>query len=334
MRFADPLFLLLLPVAALYLWAQWPRRGRMPRGYIAVPSLASFQGTPPDWRTRWLALSPSLRTLALALIVLALARPQGADDVRDVKIRGRNIMITLDISSSMKAGDFPPGNRLDASKRVLSRFVTARGSDLIGLVVFGGQAFTQAPLTNDVGVLKDLLGRVDIGLLPDGTAIGTALVMSENHIKELPRRSSVIVLITDGANNTGTPDPLVAAAAARALGIRIYTIGVSSYDTAAARIRGTQSTGGRSAGPTAVLTTSDERVLRSIAKATDGRYYRATDPASLARITTEIDRLEKTELRLRDVRSYRELYVFFLLPALALLVLELVLRVTRLRTLP
>ena len=333
MRFADPLWLLLLLPTAGYVWWRG-RTKRRPSSYIAVPSLASFGGLPPDRRTRWLKLPAALRAGSVALLILALARPQRADEVRDVRTRGRNIILTLDISSSMKAADFPPGNRLDAAKRVLAGFVGARGRDLIGLVIFAGQAFTQAPLTNDREVLLDLLDRVDIGLLPDGTAIGTALAMSENHVKDLPRQSSVIVLITDGANNTGTPDPLTAAAAARALGTRIYAIGVSSYDTAAARIRGTQSSEGRSGGVAERLSSTDEQTLRTMATATGGQYFRAADPRALSRVTKEIDRLEQTELRLREVRSYRELYPLLLVPALLLLAAELLLRSTRLRTLP
>jgi len=336
MRFADPFVLALLPLLVSYLWLKRSRTGRAPHTYVAFPSLSLLDDAGGGRRAQWTALPPALRAASATLLIVALARPQGAVDVRDVRLRGRNIVLALDISSSMKAVDFRPGNRLEVSKRVLADFVRARQGDFLGLVVFASRAFTQVPLTNDTRVLNEMLGCVDIGLLPDGTAIGTALAMSANHLKGLPRASSAIVLITDGGNNTGSPDPLTAADIAGALGIRIYTIGVSSHDSAAAAIRKTaQAIPGRSyAEVPSTLSARDEDVLRRIASITGGRYYRATDPGVLAGVMTDIDRLEKTELHLREVRSYREYYAFLLLPALLVLGLDLALGATWLRTLP
>jgi Ca-activated chloride channel homolog len=330
-RFADPTALLLLALVPAYLWLAWPRRGRGPRDHLSFPALALL-GSTRGARARWANLPIALRAGALVLLALALARPQGEGELHEDRLRGRNIVLTLDISSSMKALDFSAGNRLDVSKQMLANFIGAREDDFLGLVVFASRAFTQAPLTNNRAVLFDLLDRVDIGMLPDGTAIGTALAMSENQLKDLPRRSGVIVLITDGGNNTGYPDPLTAAQAARALGIRIYTIGVSSGGPAKTDLYRT----GRPAtmeAPSA-LSHRDESILQRIASISGGRYYRVTDRRVLAGVLGEIDRLEKTELRLRDVRSYREHFALLLVPALVLLTAELALRVGWLRTLP
>ncbi len=228
MQFADPWAFVLLVVVAADAMRAWPRRDRVPAAHLGFPGVSFLAGEPAAGRVRWLRLPPAMRTLALALLVVALARPR-ADGLRhDTPVRGRNIVLTLDISSSMKALDFRTGNRIEVAKRVLGDFVARRRGDFLGLVVFAGRAFTQAPLTTDADVVLELLHRADIGLLPDGTAIGTALAMSESHLEDLPRESGVIVLLTDGGNNTGYPDPLAAAEAARALGIRIYAIGVSS----------------------------------------------------------------------------------------------------------
>jgi Ca-activated chloride channel family protein len=266
----------------------------------------------------------------LTLLLLALARPQQPHDVQEIHSKSRNIMVALDISSSMKATDFKPGNRLEVARGVLAEFTRRRQGDLIGLVIFAGRSFLQAPLTPDTDLLGEMLDRVDIGLLPDGTAIGTALALALGQLKELPAKASAIVLITDGANNTGKPTPYVAAEAARALGVRIHTIGVSAPD----------STGiddgfiWREGRTPDRLTSSDEAVLRRIADRSGGRYFRATDPQALERIMTEIDPLERTDVRISETRDYRELFPWVLIPALLLLAGELWLRATRLRTLP
>lgn len=336
MRFADPLFLVLLPILAGYIWFARSRTERSLAAYIAFPPLSLLDQDSGGRRVQWSALLPGLRVASAALLIVALARPQGVYEAQDVRLHGRNIVVALDISSSMKAVDFRPGNRLEVAKHVLADFVRARQGDFVGLVVFASRALTQVPLTNDTHVVNEMLDRVDIGLLPDGTAIGTALAMSANHLKNFRRGSSAIVLITDGGNNTGSPDPLVAADIAHALGLRVYTIGVSSQDSTAAAIRSTvQATPGRPyAEVPSTLSARDEDVLRRIASRTGGRYYRATDPAALTGVMTSIDQLEKTELHLREVRGYHEYFAYLLLPALLLLALHLALRATWLRTLP
>jgi Ca-activated chloride channel homolog len=330
MRFADPLFLLLLawPLGEAIL--SWARRRQVPWDHLGFPALRFLGNTPPSPRARLRPLLKVLRVLGLVFLVLALARPQLPHDVRDVRLRSRNIMVALDISSSMKAGDFQPGNRLEVARRVLADFVQQRDGDLIGLVTFAGRTFLQAPLTPDTELLGETIQRVDIGMLPDGTAIGTAIAMSLNQLKDMPPSASVIVLITDGANNTGQPSPFVAAEAARSLGIRIHSIGLSTSDTTQAD-RNLIWRWGRTP---ARLTRWDEAVLTRISSRTGGQFYRATDPEALRQIMREIDPLERQEVRIHQMRDYQELYLFALVPALLLLGLEVGLSLTWLRTLP
>jgi Ca-activated chloride channel family protein len=330
MRFADPLLLLLLVLPLGYGILAWIRRRRVPPEHLAFPALPFLIGAASSRRARWRTILPVLRLLGLALLIVALARPQMTSHVREIRLRSRNIMVALDISSSMKAGDFQPGNRLEVARRVLADFIEQREGDLIGLVTFAGRTFLQAPLTPDTEVLGRTIERVDIGMLPDGTAIGTAIAMSLNQLKDLPAKASVVVLITDGANNTGQPTPFAAAEAARSLGIRIHSIGLSSADTSAAD-RNLIWRWGRTP---ARLTRWDEAVLTRISARTGGQYYRATDPEALRRIMEEIDPLERQDVRVRELRDYRELYLVFLLPGLLLLALDLGLGVTWLRALP
>jgi Ca-activated chloride channel homolog len=330
MRFADPGFLPLLALPVAYAFRHWQARRRVPAQRFALPSLGFIADQPVTGRARWRPVLAVLRTLSLSLLVFALARPQVPRDVREIRLRSRNIMLALDISSSMKAGDFRPGNRLAVARRVVGDFVQRRQGDLVGLVLFAGRAFLQAPLTPDVELLRGTLSRVDIGLLPDGTAIGTALALSLNQLKDLPVKASTIVLITDGANNTGRPTPLVAAEAARTLGIRIQAIGLSTADTMSVPLNGVWRVGKT----VPRLTTRDEAALQRMAERTGGRFYRANDPQALNRIMEQIDQAERIDVRVGETREYRELYSWFLAPALLLLVLEMTLGATWLRVLP
>jgi Ca-activated chloride channel homolog len=330
MRFADPLLLGLLIVPVSYAFLGWRRRRRAPTKRFALPSLGLIAGDRVEGRARWRPLLAVLHAGGMALLVLALARPQIPRDIREIRLRSRNIMLALDISSSMKAGDFQPGNRLSVARRVVTDFVHRRQGDLVGLVLFAGRALLQAPLTPDVALLQKILGRVDIGMLPDGTAIGTAIALSLNQLKNLPVKASTIVLITDGANNTGQPTPLVAAEAARTLGIRIQAIGLSSADTTSVALNGVWRVGNTAAR----LTNRDELALQRIAERTGGRYYRATDPEALDEIMKQIDQSERVDVHVGETRDYRELYPFFLGPALLLLILEVGLGTTWLRSLP
>jgi Ca-activated chloride channel homolog len=330
MRFADPAFLtlLLLPLAFALAW--WARRRRAPDQRLILPNLQFLSEAPLDFKARAVRLLPALRLIGLALTIVALARPQMPRDVREIRLRSRNIVLALDISSSMKAGDFQPGNRLAVARRVVTEFIQKRQGDLVGLVLFAGRAFLQAPLTPDLHLLEATVKRVDIGMLPDGTAIGTALALSLSQLKDLPAKASTIVLITDGANNTGKPTPLVAAEAARALGVRVQTVGLSTRDTSSVALNGVWRVGSR----TPRLTGRDEAALQRMAERTGGHYYRATDPEALHGIMGQIDRLERSEVHVGEIRDFRELYPVFLLPALLLLILEMGLRSTWLRSLP
>lgn len=330
MRFADPLLLLFLIIPLGYAAHGWMQRRRVPSQYIGFPALQFMTDEPPSRRARLRPFLGVLRVSGIALLIIGLARPQLPHDLREIKLRSRNIMVALDISSSMKAGDFQPGNRLEVARRVLNEFVQKREGDLIGLVIFAGRTFLQAPLTPDVDLLGETIGRVDIGMLPDGTAIGTALAMSLNQLKDLPPKASVIVLITDGANNTGKPSPFAAAEAARSLGIRIHAIGLSTADTSQAD-RDLIWRWGRAP---ARLTRSDEAVLTRISSRTGGQFYRATDPEALRRIMGEIDPLERQDVLIHETRDYEELYRFALIPGLLLLGLELAASMTWLRTVP
>jgi Ca-activated chloride channel family protein len=333
MRFATPLAFLLVAPVLVELWWRWPTRGRAPRTRIGFPALPFLGDGPAQGRARWMWIPRILWTAGLLLLVCALARPQSPGDIRDAHLRGRNIMLVLDISSSMKAPDFKTGDRLTVAKRTLERFIPSRAHDFIGLVVFAGQAFRQAPLTTDADAVLGLLARADIGLLPDGTAIGTALALAESQLADRPKGTGVIVLITDGGNNAGVPDPLTSAAAARALGIRVYTIGVSA---AAGATPPPPAAGQRPATMEApsVLTTREEALLRRIASTTGGRYYRATEDTVLVSAMADIDRVERSELHLTEVVNYREHYALALVPALLCLTLALALQATWLRTLP
>jgi Ca-activated chloride channel homolog len=330
MRFADPLLLLFLILPLGSGLHAWLRRRQAPARYVGFPPFSLLAAEPPGPRVRWRRLPAALRVAGLVLLIVAWARPQLPHDVREIRLRSRNIMVALDISSSMKAADFQPGNRLEVARAVLEQFVQQRKGDLIGLVTFAGRTFLQAPLTPDTDLLGETIARVDIGMLPDGTAIGTALAMSLNQLKDLPAEASVIVLITDGANNTGKPTPFAAAEAARSLGIRIHTIGLSTADTSQ-RDRNLIWRWGREP---ARLSRSDEVVLTRIASRTGGQFFRATDPDALRRIMGEIDPLERQDVPIRETRDYEELFHLALIPGLLLLMLELGISTTWLRSVP
>jgi Ca-activated chloride channel family protein len=329
MRFADPWLLILLAVP-LALAVRLLLRGRLPAERIGFPVLGFLAAEPPTPRARWRLLPDVARLAALALLVTALARPQLPHEVREVRSKSRNLMLALDISSSMKATDFKPGNRLEVARQVLGDFARRRQGDLLGLVIFAGRSFLQAPLTPDTELLGEMLRRVEIGQLPDGTGIGTALALCLSQLKDLPNRASAIVLITDGANNTGSPGPFVAAEAARAIGVRIHTIGVSAPDTTGFD-DGFIWRQGRTPDR---LTSSDERVLRRIAARSGGEYFRATDPEALEGIMEKLDPLERQEVKINETRDYRELFPWLLAPGLLLLAGAMALRAGRLRTLP
>jgi len=330
MRFASPLFLVLLMAPAWLLWRRWRGRRAVPEHRIAFPALRFARAGNRTLRARWHRLPALLGLVGLVILITALARPQIPGDSEPTRVKSRNLILALDISSSMKAADFQPGNRLAVARNTLREFIKRRDGDLMGLVIFAGRAFLQAPLTTDVNVLDRLAEQVDIGNLPDGTAIGTAITLSLNQLKNLPRNACAIILITDGANNAGEISPVQAAEAAKALGVRIHTIGLSSADTFSVALNGVWTV----RNVNARLSGRDEAVLKDIATRTGGQFYKATDPNLLAEVLKEIDPLERIPVDVRETREWHELFPSMVGTGIALLLLEMLLSVTWIRPLP
>ena len=328
MSFASPWVLLLLTIPLLRDCIRW-RGGRSPG--TALPYAAPGVGSlPRTARQRWAHLPRWLEALGLGLVVLALARPQWNAGSEEVRLRSRNLVVALDISSSMKATDFQPGNRLEVARTVLREFVRRREGDLVGLVIFSGKAFLQAPLTSDVELVGRMLDQTELGQLPDGTAIGTALAVALNQIKQLPATSSAVVLITDGANNTGEPTLPQATEMARALGVRVHAIGLTAADTISYELNSVWSVRTKASR----LSKQDEDRLTQVASRTGGVFARASDPAALDSVMQAIDPLERREVPVREIRDRRELFPLALALGLLALVLQSVLAATWLRTGP
>jgi len=328
-RFAAPWILTLAPVVLVATWFL-ARRRRRGDARLALPaaSLKLRIGTSP-WQLLDLAM-PWLRGLVLLLVLVALARPQAGTRLESISTHGVDIVMALDVSSSMKAEDFP-GNRLAEAKRVVERFIAGRPTDRIGLVIFAGLAVTRCPLTLDHQMLLQFMEEVDFAPEDqDGTALGMGLASAVNRLRKSDARSKVVVLVTDGRNNRGQIGPQAAADAARAIGIRVYAVGVGTEGEAPVPIdRGPL--GRRYVMQRVDL---DEPLLREMAQQTDGRYFRATDAEGLAAVFETIDALEQTEIESRVRLLHTELFHYALLPALALLGLERLLLGTRLRRIP
>ena len=321
--------LLLVPV--LLAWAWRERRSRAALRFSAAHVLAR-QGR--GVRTYLLPLLPVLRALAVAAAVVALARPQSRDArVRDSSVEGIDIVVALDLSTSMEAGDFRPQNRLHVAKEVLSEFITNRVNDRIGLVVFAGAAYTQAPLTLDYGVLKMIVSQLRTRILEDGTAIGDALATSLNRLRDSDAKSRVVVLITDGDNNAGKISPVDAANMARSLKIPVYTILVGKGGKVPFP-QGTDLFGNTVWRETEIPINPE--LLQDIASITGGEYYRATDPEGLKQgLQKVLDSLERSKLMEGGASAnYREDYHSYLLLAFGLAALELLLRASILRVFP
>ncbi|MEQ1856668.1 MAG: VWA domain-containing protein [Longimicrobiales bacterium] len=327
-RFEDPWALLLLAlIPAAYLVRrriEAHRSGTL--RYSAVDSvLAAGAG-----KGRWAYRMPGvLRVLALAALVVALARPQTGITSESMTTEGIDIVLALDISSSMLAEDLTP-NRLEAAKTVATDFVAGRRNDRIGLVAFAGDAFTQAPLTLDYGVISTLLTELQSGMIADGTAVGMGLATAVKRLQASNAASKVVILLTDGRSNVGEIGPVTAGQMAQALGIRVYTIGAGARGTA--RIPVDDPLRGRVYAT--VQVDVDEETLRTIAETTGGRYFRATDSESLAAIWQEIDQLERTEIEVENFTRYAERFPFALALGFLLLLTELGLSQTVLRRLP
>ncbi len=318
--------LLLVPV--LSIWYVIRRNRRRP--HATLSTLGALRNGPVDLLARLRHLPFAVAMLGLAFMLLSMARPQSKDSWQDVTHDGIDIVIAMDYSASMLAKDFKP-DRLDASRDVAMNFIDDRPNDRIGLVVYEGEAFSQCPLTTDHDVLKTLFAQAKTGLITGGTAIGMGLATAINRLRESTSKSKVIILLTDGMNNAGTIQPLDAAQIAEELGIRTYTVGVG--------------TRGRALSPVAIYPNGqykydyvdvdiDEGMLKKIADMTGGRYFRATDEKKLREIYQEIDRLEKTRVKVTEHSSRTEEYFKPLLAGCSLLFLSLFLGNTLLRTTP
>ncbi|MGQ0815209.1 MAG: VWA domain-containing protein [Gemmatimonadota bacterium] len=321
--FARPWFLLLLLLLPL-----WWSLSRRHAGRALVFSRAAVLGWLATMRSERLARLPDqLRALLLGLLIVALAGPRTGSSVVDVNAEGIAIVVTLDISSSMLAEDLSPVNRMEVARATARNFISGRAYDRIGLVAFAGEALTQVPITIDYPVLYQALEQLQAGsgMLEDGTAIGTALATAANRLRRVEGQSRVVVLVTDGENNRGEIDPLTAARAAAAYGIKVYTVGIGTEGVARVPV---------ARGPFGVQYASlpvhiDEALLTQIAAVTGGRYFRAQSRAALENIYAQIDRLEKTRVNVRRYMDYTPWHLPFVLLAGALLLVEWLLRASR-----
>ncbi len=331
-RFAAPWLLALIPALGLLFW--W--RARRMRGHIAAMRYSDVRAVAMGGRSlRMLMrpLLPTLRVITLGVLIVALARPQWVQAREVVRGEGVDIALALDISGSMASLDFEPANRLEAAKSVISSFIDGRDHDRMGLVVFARDAYNQSPPTVDHRVLQRLLGDVKLApelQIEDGTAIGMGLANAANMLKDSEATSRVVILVTDGVNNAGQVDPMTAAAAAQALGIKVYTIGMGRPGPVPVPMTDLF---GRAA-VTMQESTLDEGMLTSIAEATGGRYYRAENSDVLRQVYDEINTLERSQFEVETFTKTRELAGWAMAPGLLLLLLDLFLRSTWLRALP
>ncbi len=319
MEFRHPVFFslfLFLPV----IWYFGYRRRTDPA--LLFSTIDPFQGPFTSWRILGNRMLPILRILIFSLFIIALARPAKATQERDLQTKGIDIVISLDISGSMLAEDFKPENRLAVAKQEAIKFIRERLNDRIGLVVFAKDAFTQCPLTLDHDILVSLLNEIQIGMIPDGTAIGMGLATAVNRLRESDAKSKVIILITDGANNAGKIDPVTAAELAKTFGIKVYTICIGRGGLVPFPVNDPLF-GKRYVQANVAI---DEFVLKRIADITGGVFFRARDPKALSEIYSRINQLEKSEVKVKEYLNYEELFPYFLMVALLLLLLEVSLK--------
>lgn len=326
-EFAYGWVLFFLPVLPLIIFWYWKRNKKVSPDFT-YSSLNIFNGIKPTIKERLIHLPFLLRVLALGLFIIALARPQTFATGENVYTEGIDVAVLLDISGSMLAEDFKP-NRLEAAKKEIDKFVQGRTSDKIGLVVFARESFTQCPLTIDYSVLRNLLKDIQSGMIEDGTAIGTAIANGVNRLKDSKAESKVIILLTDGVNNSGEVDPITAAQIAQKFGIRIYAIGVGTKGQAPYPFKTPLGTRYQM-----VPVEIDEAALTQIAKITEGKYFRATDNKRLEQIYNEIDQLEKTRVEITSYRQAKELFYVWAGGGLFFLLFEFGLIRTYLRRLP
>ncbi|MBM6662314.1 vWA domain-containing protein [Marseilla massiliensis] len=332
MEFANKeyLFLLLLVIPYL-LWYLMYRKKSEPT--MRVADTFAYRFAPKSWKVRLMPLQMLLRVVAFVMLVIVLARPQTQNSWKNKTVEGIDIMLAIDVSTSMLAEDLKP-NRLEAAKQVAAEFISGRPDDNIGLTIFAGEAFTQCPMTTDHSSLLNLLQnvRTDIaarGLIQDGTAIGMGLASAVSRLKDSKAKSKVVILLTDGSNNMGDLSPMTSAEIAKSLGIRVYTIGVGTNKVAPYPMPvagGVQYVN--------VPVEIDTRTLSDIAATTNADFYRATNTGELHEIYKEIDKLEKSKLSVTQFSKRYDAYQPFAAAAALALLLELLLRITVFRRIP
>lgn len=328
MHFAHPNFLwtllIIVPITVWYVLKQ-----RNLHATLALSTAKPFASLPRSWKQYLRHFLFVLRMATLACLIIVMARPQERDSWRTTSTEGTDIVIALDVSSSMLARDFEP-DRFNAAKEVAAKFISGRESDNIGIVVFAGESLTGVPMTVDRAQLMQYLQNLSMNVLEDGTAIGDGIATSLNRLKEGKAKSKSIILLTDGSNNTGVVAPLTAAEVAKELGVKIYTIGIGTNGSAPYPVR--TLTGRIEFQPQPVVI--DENALRTIADNTGGKYFRATGNRVLEEVFAEIDALEKTQMDVRHFSHTEDNYMMWAWIALACFVLELALRFTVLRSIP
>ena len=332
-RLADPWMLLLIlsipPIVYLVI-----KRDRATRSSFRFSAKKIAGEIKDNWRLRASRKLPLLTAAGLTLMIVAISRPQTSVEKTNVLVEGIDIVLAVDVSSSMMAMDFEIAgkrvDRLQVVKMVVSDFVAKRPNDRIGLIAFSGLAYTVCPLTLDHDWLDKNLERVRIGMIEDGTAIGSAISAAVNRLKNSEAKEKVVILLTDGRNNAGRVSPLAAAEAARAMGVRVYTIGAGTKGMAPFPMK--DMLGNTVMRPVEIQI--DDELLKNIAGITHARYFRATDTGSLLRIYEEIDKLEKTRMEETGYNIYSELFGYFLVPGIMLVVLGVVLSNTVLRRIP
>jgi Ca-activated chloride channel homolog len=310
------LLVLLVPMVALYIYREL--KGLRP--YLLVSTIVPWQYKGGGFKKILMHVPFVLRTIALAAIIVAIARPRSSSTFERTDTEGIDIVLALDISTSMLARDFTP-DRIGAAKDIAIQFIAERPSDRIGVVVFAGESYTQSPLTTDRATLINLMKEIECGLIEDGTAIGNGLATAVARLKDSKAKSRVIILLTDGVNNSGEISPQMAAEIAKTYGIRVYTIGVGAQGTAPYPFMTPYGVEIQQ-----VEVQIDEPLLKKIAEDTDGKYFRATDNSKLLEIYGEINKMEKNKTLVDSFPLYKELFMNFALIALAAIALELFLR--------
>ena len=332
MEFANREYLLLLLLLVPYIW-WYVRFRKMSEPTMRMSDTYAYQNAPRSWRIRLIHLPMVLRCLAFTMVVLVLARPQTYNAWSNKEVEGIDIMLAMDVSTSMLAEDVSP-NRMEVAKDVAYEFISDRPNDNIGLTIFAGEAFTQCPMTTDHASLLNLLRnvRTDLaanGLIEDGTAIGMGLANAVSRLKDSKTKSRIVILLTDGSNNSGDISPMTAAEIAKSFGIRVYTIGFGTNGIARYPVMVN--------GVTRYIQAKgdiDYQTLHNIAVTTNGNFYRAASRSELKQIYEDIDKLEKTKMASKSFSRFYEAYQPFAIAAFLLLLVEIILRITVFRRIP